>query len=61
MQIIEFIQAYIKQYENQWQFMFMHANHYIIHGIYTIQLTIYETFMKIKEQFMGFIENQWQS
>ena len=61
MQIIEIIQKYIKIYKNQWQPMFMHANHYIIHVIYTIQLTIYETFMKIKEQFMRFIENQWQS
>ena len=38
--------------------MFMHANHYVIHGIYTIQLTIYEAFVKIKENFMRFIENQ---
>ena len=38
--------------------MFMHANHYVIHGIYTIQLTIYEAFVEIKENSMRFIENQ---
>ena len=49
MQIIEIIHKYIKIYKNQWQHMIIHATHWIIYGIYRIQLWIYEKFMKIRE------------